>query len=149
MAGDKRKGKVVAEPKKKKTRQEKEWDHVLSMLDTQGQPQRGIQIRESAQGQGEQPQGEQQQQQFRRSGRGHQSAKQIESLPSLARSGLGLVEDTLSRSRHHARGEPQLRSSLSESSRLTTYRSLEVHEQRPSESTSVTSVTFQGRRFGG
>jgi hypothetical protein len=74
MAGDKRKGKVVAEPKKKKTRQEKEWDHVLSMLDTQGQPQRGIQIGESAQGQGEQPQGEQQQQ-FRRSGRGQQSAK--------------------------------------------------------------------------
>jgi hypothetical protein len=26
MAGDKRKGKVVAEPKKKKTHQEKEWE---------------------------------------------------------------------------------------------------------------------------
>jgi hypothetical protein len=26
MASDKRKGKVVAEPKKKKTRQEKEWE---------------------------------------------------------------------------------------------------------------------------
>jgi hypothetical protein len=37
MAGDKRKGKVVAEPKKK-TRQEKEWDRVLPMPDTQGQP---------------------------------------------------------------------------------------------------------------
>jgi hypothetical protein len=29
MAGDKRKGKAVAKPKKKKTRQEKEWDRVL------------------------------------------------------------------------------------------------------------------------
>jgi hypothetical protein len=37
MAGDKRKGKAVAELKKK-TRQEKEWDHVLSVPDTQGQP---------------------------------------------------------------------------------------------------------------
>jgi hypothetical protein len=55
MAGDKRKGKAVAEPKKKKTRQEKEWDRVLSVLDTQGQPQRGIRIGESAQRQGEQP----------------------------------------------------------------------------------------------
>jgi hypothetical protein len=37
MAGDKRKGKVVAEPKKKKkTRQEKKWDRVLSVPDTQG-----------------------------------------------------------------------------------------------------------------
>jgi hypothetical protein len=59
MAGDKRKGKAVAEPKKK-TRQEKEWDRVLSVPDTQGQPQRGIRIGESAQSQGEQPQGEQQ-----------------------------------------------------------------------------------------
>jgi hypothetical protein len=47
MAGDKRKGKVAAEPKKKKTRQE-EWERVLSMPDTQGQPQRGIRIGESA-----------------------------------------------------------------------------------------------------
>jgi hypothetical protein len=47
MAGDKRKGKAVAEPKKK-TRQEKEWDRVLLVPDTQGQPQRGIRIRESA-----------------------------------------------------------------------------------------------------
>jgi hypothetical protein len=29
MAGHKRKGKAVAKPKKKKTRQEKEWDRVL------------------------------------------------------------------------------------------------------------------------
>jgi hypothetical protein len=49
MAGDKRKGKAVAEPKKK-TRQEKEWDRVLSMPDTQSQPQRSIRIGESAQG---------------------------------------------------------------------------------------------------
>jgi hypothetical protein len=53
MVGVKRKGKAVAEPKK--TRQEKEWDRVLSVPDTQGQPQRGIRIGESAQGQGEQP----------------------------------------------------------------------------------------------
>jgi hypothetical protein len=34
MASDKRKGKAAAEPKKKKTRQEKEWDRVLSVQDT-------------------------------------------------------------------------------------------------------------------
>jgi hypothetical protein len=40
MAGDKRKGKAVAEPKKKKkkTRQQKEWERVLAVPDTQGQP---------------------------------------------------------------------------------------------------------------
>jgi hypothetical protein len=70
-------------------------------------------------------------------------------LPHWSGPDLRLVEDTLSRSRHHARGELQLRSSLSESSRHTTHRSPEVHEQRPSESTSVTSVIFQGRRFTG
>jgi hypothetical protein len=92
MVGDKRKGKAVAEPKMKKTRQEKEWDRVLSVPDTQGQTQRGIRIGESAQSQGEQPQGEQQQQSqqqqqpLRWSGRGQQ-AEQIESPPSLARSG--------------------------------------------------------------
>jgi hypothetical protein len=83
MAGDKRKGKATAEPKKK-TRQEKEWDRVLSVPDTQGQPQRGIRIRESAQRQGEQPQGEQQQ--LRHSGRSQQ-AEPTETPPSLARSG--------------------------------------------------------------
>jgi hypothetical protein len=36
MAGDKRKGKAAAEPKKKKTRQEKEWDCVLLVPNTQG-----------------------------------------------------------------------------------------------------------------
>jgi hypothetical protein len=61
MASDKRKGKVAAEPKKKKNHQEKEWELVLAVPNTQGQPQRGIQIGESAQRQGEQPQGEQQQ----------------------------------------------------------------------------------------
>jgi hypothetical protein len=91
MVGDKRKGKAVAEPKKKKTRQEKEWDHVLLVLDTQGQSRRGIRIGESAQSQGEHSQGEQQQQtqqqqQLRRSGRG-QPTEQTESPPSLARSG--------------------------------------------------------------
>jgi hypothetical protein len=49
MAGGKTKGKAAAEPKKKKTRQEKEWEHVLAVPDTQGQPQRGIRIGESAQ----------------------------------------------------------------------------------------------------
>jgi hypothetical protein len=62
MAGDKRKGKAVAEPKKK-TRQQKEWERVLAVPDTQGQPQRGIRISEGTRSQGEQPQGEQQQQQ--------------------------------------------------------------------------------------
>jgi hypothetical protein len=47
MASDKRKGKAVAEPKKK-TQQEKKWDQVILVPDTQGQPQRGIQIGESA-----------------------------------------------------------------------------------------------------
>jgi hypothetical protein len=55
MAGDKRKGKAVAESKKKKTRQQKEWERVLAVPDTQGQPQRGIRISEGTQSQGEQP----------------------------------------------------------------------------------------------
>jgi hypothetical protein len=63
MAGDKRKGKAVVEPKKKKTKQQKEWERVLAVPDTQGQPQRGIRISEGTQSQGEHPQGEQQQQQ--------------------------------------------------------------------------------------
>jgi hypothetical protein len=63
MAGDKRKGKAVAELKKKKSRQQKKWERVLAVPDTQGQPQRGIQISEGTQSQGEQPQSEQQQQQ--------------------------------------------------------------------------------------
>jgi hypothetical protein len=62
---------------------------------------------------------------------------------------LRLVEDTPSHSRHHDRGELKLRSLLSESSRHTTHRSPEVHERRPSVSTSVTSVTCQDRRFCG
>jgi hypothetical protein len=61
---------------------------------------------------------------------------------------LRLVEDTPGHSRHHDRGELQLRSLLSESSRLTTHRSPKVHEQRPSVSTSLTSITCPGRRFG-
>jgi hypothetical protein len=97
MAGDKRKGKAVAEQKKKKkSRQQKEWGRVLGVPDTQGQPQRGIRISESTQSQGEQPQSKQQQQpeqqtrqqqQPRQSGRGHQTTEQPESPPSLARSG--------------------------------------------------------------
>jgi hypothetical protein len=65
MAVDKRKGKVVAEPKKK-SRQQKEWDRVLAVPDTQGQPQRGIRISEGTQSQGEQPQSEQTEQQTQR-----------------------------------------------------------------------------------
>jgi hypothetical protein len=53
MAGDKRKGKAVAELKRKKTRQQKEWERVLAVPDTQGQPHRGIWISEGTQGQGE------------------------------------------------------------------------------------------------
>jgi hypothetical protein len=52
MAGDKRKGKAIAEPKNMMTHQE-EWDRVLSVPDTQGQSQRGIRIREREQSQGE------------------------------------------------------------------------------------------------
>jgi hypothetical protein len=63
MAGDKRMGKAVAEPKKKKRRQQKEWDRVVAVTDTQGQPQRGIRISEGTQSQGEQPQSEQTEQQ--------------------------------------------------------------------------------------
>jgi hypothetical protein len=55
MAGDKRKGKAVGEPKKKKTREQKEWKRVLAVPDTQGQPQRGIRISEGTQSQGEYP----------------------------------------------------------------------------------------------
>jgi hypothetical protein len=61
MEGDKRKGKAVAE-QKKKSKQQKEWERVLAVPDTQGQPQRGIRISEGTQSQGEQPQSEQQQQ---------------------------------------------------------------------------------------
>jgi hypothetical protein len=34
MAGNKRKGKVDVEPKKKKSRQQKDWDRVLAVPDT-------------------------------------------------------------------------------------------------------------------
>jgi hypothetical protein len=99
MAGDKRKGKAVAEQKKKKKkrRQQKEWERVLAVPDTLGQPQRGIRISEGTQSQGEHLQSEQQQQQPeqqtrqqqqpRMSGRGHQTTEQSESPPSLARFG--------------------------------------------------------------
>jgi hypothetical protein len=60
MAGNKRKGKSVAEQKKKKSKKQKEWERVLAVPDTQGQPQRGIRISEGTRSQGEQPQGEQQ-----------------------------------------------------------------------------------------
>jgi hypothetical protein len=53
MAGDKWKGKAVAEQKKKKSKQQKEWERVLAVPDTQGQPQRGVWISEGTQSQGE------------------------------------------------------------------------------------------------
>jgi hypothetical protein len=56
MEGDKRKGKAVAESKKKKTRQQKEWERVLVVPDTQERPQRGIRISEGTRSQGEQQQ---------------------------------------------------------------------------------------------
>jgi hypothetical protein len=55
MAGDKRKGKAIAEQKKKKSKQQKEWERVLAVPDTQGQPQRGIRIFEGTQSQGSSP----------------------------------------------------------------------------------------------
>jgi hypothetical protein len=55
MVGDKRKGKAVAEQKKKKSRQQKEWERVLAVPDTKGQPQRGIRISEGTQSQGSSP----------------------------------------------------------------------------------------------
>jgi hypothetical protein len=151
MTGDKRKGKAVAEPKKKKSRQQKKWDRVLAVSDTQGQPQRGIRISEGTQSQGEQPQSEQQtekqtqQQQPRRSGRGHQTTEQIESPPSLARSGPrtrgGHTQPQPTPRQRRAAAE---KLTERESSRLMTPSFPEVHEQRLSESISVTSVTCQG-----
>jgi hypothetical protein len=38
MAGDKRKGKAVAEQKKKKKSKQQEWERMLAVPDTQGQP---------------------------------------------------------------------------------------------------------------
>jgi hypothetical protein len=149
MAGDKRKGKAVAESKKKKTRQES--GTVYFQCQTHRVSHRGVyglervhrvrgssprvssSSRLSSSNSSYVAQAEVSSQQSRQS-----------HLPHWPGPDLGLVEDTLSRSRHHAKGELQLRSSLSESSRLTTHRSPEVHEQRPSESTSVTSVTCQG-----
>jgi hypothetical protein len=67
-------------------------------------------------------------------------------LPGLV---LGLVEDTPSQSRLRDRGELQLGSLLSESSRRhTTHRFPEVHGHRLLAYTSVTCDTCPGRRFG-
>jgi hypothetical protein len=108
MAGDKRKSKVAAEPKKKKTHQEKKWERVFAVADTQGQPQRGIRIGEGAQRQGGCP---------RVSSSSHNSSynaqagvsrlsrqRHLHHFPGLV---LGLMEDTHSRLRD--RGEQQLR----------------------------------------
>jgi hypothetical protein len=54
MAGDKRKGKAIAE-QKKKSRQQKEWERVLAVSDTQGQPQRGIRIQRAHRVRGSSP----------------------------------------------------------------------------------------------
>jgi hypothetical protein len=48
MTGDKKgKGKAVEKPKRKRTREQREWDHTLAVPDTQGQPQRSIRIHET------------------------------------------------------------------------------------------------------
>jgi hypothetical protein len=65
-------------------------------------------------------------------------------LPHLPGPDLRHEEFTPSRNRHRVRGELQQRSSQRESSRLMTPSSLEVHEQRLSESMFVTSITCQG-----
>ena len=40
MAGDRKgKGKAVEQPKKKRTREQRDWDRALRVPDTQGQPQ--------------------------------------------------------------------------------------------------------------
>jgi hypothetical protein len=155
MAGDKRKGKLVAAPKKKKSKQQKEWDRVLAVPDTQGQPQRGIKISEGTQSQGEQPRVSRQSSRLSSSsnhdGQAEGTSQQSRQshLPHWPGPDLGHGEVTPSRSRHHVRGELQQRSSQRESSRLTTPSSPEVHKQRLSESISVTFVTCRGRRFGG
>jgi hypothetical protein len=60
---------------------------------------------------------------------------------------LRLVEDTPSHSRLRDRGEMQLRSLSSESSRHSTHRFPEVHGKRLSVYTSVICDTCPGRRF--
>jgi hypothetical protein len=126
MAGDKRKGKAVSEPKKKKTRQQKEWERVLAVPDTQEQPQRGIRISEGTRSQGSSP--------MVRSSSSRQSSRLSSShvgqaegtRPQSSQShhlhwpgpDLRHVLVTHSHSRHRDRGELQQRSSQRESSRL-------------------------------
>jgi hypothetical protein len=152
MAGDKRKGKAVDESKRKKSRQQKEWDRVLAVPDTQGQPQRGIRISEGTQSQGEQP----------RVSR-HSSRERSKHSSSSNSSHDGQAEGTSEQSRQSHPLTGQVRTSDTrrshptaadttseencnigahrESSRLTTPSSPEIHEQRLSKSISVTSVT--------
>jgi hypothetical protein len=90
MADDKRKGKAVVEPKKKKSRQQKEWERVLAVPDTQGQPQRGIWISEGTQSQGSSP-------------RVSSSSRQSSRHGSSSSSHVGQAEGTRPQSRqsHH------------------------------------------------
>jgi hypothetical protein len=125
----------VAEPKKKKIRQQKEWERVLAVPDTQGQPQRGIRISEGTQGQGSNPRVSSIQSSRLNSSSSHvaqaegtsQQSRQIH-LPHWPGQDLRHEEVTLSLSRHLVRGELPWRSSQRESSRHTTHRSPEVHK---------------------
>jgi hypothetical protein len=127
MAGDKRKGKAVAEQKKKKSKQQKEWERVLAVPDTQGQPQRGIRISERTRSQGSSPRvsSSSSRQSSRLSSSSHvgqaegtrpqSSQRHLPHCPGLD---LGHAVVTHSHSRHRDRGELQQRSSQRESSRL-------------------------------
>jgi hypothetical protein len=137
MAGDKRKGKVVAEPKKK-TRQE-EWERVLAVPDTQGQPQRGIQISEGTRGQGSSPRvSSSSSSQSSRLSSNSSHVAQAEGtsqqsrqshLPHWPGPDLEHEEVTLSLSRHLVRGELPWRSSQRERERAAGSRPL--GSQRP------------------
>lgn len=82
MAGEKRKGKEKVVPKRKKGKADKEWERILRVPDTQGQPQKGIRIGESVQGSAE-VQGEQQvEQPLRRSGRTRQPKAAVTPSPA-------------------------------------------------------------------
>jgi hypothetical protein len=108
MAGDKRKGKVAAEPKKKKTRQEKEWDRVLSVPDTQGQPQRGIGLVRVHRGRGSSPRVSSHSSSYGVQAEVSRQSRQRHLL-HLPGPVLGHMEDTHSHSRLRDRGELQLR----------------------------------------
>jgi hypothetical protein len=118
MVGDKRKGKAVAEPKKKKTRQQKEWERVLAVPDTQGQSQRGIRISEGTRSQGSSP---------RVSSSSRQSSRLNTQPQPIPRQRRAVAEELTEREQQ-----------------ALTPSSPEVLEKRLSEFISVTSVTCRG-----